>query len=311
MRDGIMSGSTEGSDRTGGPPAILEHLRSFAGEFEERFRELLKPAGDVPSTLRAAMVYTALAPGKRVRPYLVARCCDLVGGSRGKVWAPAAAVECIHSFSLIHDDLPAMDDDDLRRGRPTCHREFGEAVAILAGDALSILAFELLGAADFESATKARMVHVLATCAGWYGMIGGQTADVLGESQPPSLEMARYIHARKTAALFEASCRIGALAGGAERADEDRLGTFGRLFGEAFQIADDLLDLTATTETMGKRVGKDASAGKQTFPRCVGMDRSRKAALERADEASDLLALYGEAASDLRQLARYAADRNY
>ena len=286
-------------------------LKTFTVEFDRRFDRLLKPAGEVPPELLEAMRYTALLPGKRLRPYLVTRCCELVGGDRSDTWHVGAAIECVHAFSLIHDDLPAMDDDDLRRGRPSSHKQFGEALAILAGDALATLAFELLVRHSPNEQTAARTVLALADGAGWSGMIGGQTADVLGEAKPPSLALATYIHERKTASLFETACKLGAIVGGAEESAIAVLGRFGKLLGRAFQVADDLLDLTSTTDAMGKRVGKDAAAGKQTFPRCVGTKRSEEAARTCAEQAVAHLAPFDSEANDLRALANYVVDRNY
>ena len=299
------------SSGEGDASAFLDGLRAFAAEFDQRFETYLAPAGDVPDRLQQAMRYTALAPGKRLRPYLVARCCELVGGHRDDAWHAGAAVECIHAFSLIHDDLPAMDDDDLRRGRPTCHKQFDEAVAILAGDALSVLAFELLATHTPDPAVASRLVAALAQGAGWSGMIGGQTADILGETSPPALEIASYIHERKTAALFEASCRMGALCGRAREDNVTRLARYGKALGQAFQIADDLLDLTSTSAEMGKEVGKDEAAGKQTFPQCVGMERSRELAAGLVAAARTELEPFGPVASDLHSLATYVIARNY
>ncbi|MGB2987044.1 MAG: polyprenyl synthetase family protein [Phycisphaerae bacterium] len=285
-------------------------LGTFAAEFDRRFEEYLVPDGDAPAELVEAIRYSALAPGKRIRPYLVTRSCELVGGSRNDVWPVAAAVECVHAFSLIHDDLPAMDDDDLRRGRPTCHKQFGEATAILAGDALVVLAFELLARHVADEPPAGRMVLELATGVGWVGMIGGQTADIHGEGKPPVLQLVHYIHERKTARLFEISCRLGAMAGGGNPDAVTSLGHFGQLLGRAFQIADDLLDVTSTAEALGKEVGKDAKAGKQTFPRCVGSRESRAAAQDAIKAAIAALERFGPAADDLRTLAEYVIDRN-
>ncbi len=284
---------------------------AFADAFNQRFSAYLTPERDVPPRLTEAVQYSALAPGKRLRPYLVVRCCELVGGDRAHAWPVAAAVECIHAFSLIHDDLPAMDDDDLRRGRPTSHIQFGEAMAILAGDALVVQAFELLGRHVQDRPLAAELIHDLARAAGWSGMIGGQTADVLGEAEPPSLRLAEYIHHRKTAALFEVSCRMGARCGCGEPDRIARLSRFGQLLGRAFQIADDLLDVTANQAVMGKQVGKDAEVGKQTFPQCIGMEESQKAAREAVQTAAQELDPFGPAADDLRWVAEYTIDRNY
>ncbi|MBI4719126.1 MAG: polyprenyl synthetase family protein [Planctomycetes bacterium] len=291
--------------------AIADRLKRFATEFDARLAEYLGAFRDIPSELQEAMRYSALAPGKRVRPYLVVRCCELVGGRRADAWAPAAAVECVHAFSLIHDDLPAMDDDDLRRGRPTCHKQFGEALAILAGDALVVFAFELLATRMADPALAAAMVAELAGSAGGAGMIGGQAADILGESRPPEATLAAYIHDRKTASLFAAACRMGARAGRASPELIALLGGYGADLGRAFQIADDLLDLTATAQTLGKDCGKDERRGKQTFPRCVGREASRQAAQEAVQRAVSGLLRFGAAAYDLRELAAYVVHRNY
>ncbi len=287
-----------------------EFLRAFAVEFDRRLDGYLT-SGDVPAPLLEAVRYAALAPGKRIRPYLVMRCCELAGGSREAAWPAAAAIECVHAFSLVHDDLPAMDDDDLRRGRPTTHKQFSEALAILAGDALLALAFELVVRHTPDRAIAAEMVLELARQTGWSGMIGGQAADVLGEESPPDEELVQYIHERKTACLFEAACRLGAIAGGAKPELTDQLGRFGRHLGKAFQIADDLLDVTASTSALGKSAGKDASAGKQTYPRCVGVEASRARAADEVRASVAELGSFGPAADDLRQLAEFVASRNY
>ena len=288
-----------------------EGLHQFAAEFDPRFEAMVSPSEDVPGELLEAVRYSALAPGKRIRPFLVVRCCELAGGKRDAAWAAAAAIECIHAFSLIHDDLPAMDDDDSRRGQPSCHKKFGEATAILAGDALVVLAFELLVRHAADAGMAAKMVLELARGAGWSGMIGGQAADILGQSQPPTLSLAEYIHQRKTARLFETACRLGPIAGRASTAKIDALGHFGQMLGRAFQIVDDLLDVQARADDVGKRVKKDAQAGKQTFPRCVGIDGSRDAARAACDAAVTALHPFGTDAADLCALARYVVDRDF
>ncbi len=256
------------------------------------------------------MRYSALAPGKRVRPYLVTRSCELVGGTFEDALGAAAAVECVHAFSLVHDDLPAMDDDDLRRGRPTNHKVYGEALAILAGDALLAVAFELL-AREYAPARAGRLALELSRGTGWEGMIGGQVADIEGETQAPSLERVRYIHERKTAALIATACRMGAIAGGGDESAVEQLGCYGRHTGLAFQIADDLLDLTSTAEDLGKAVGKDARAGKQTYPACAGAPESRQAGLTAVAAAEAALAGFGPPANDLVELARFCMDRKH
>ncbi len=306
-----ISGEGDSGDGDSTRASLSGRLADFAAEFDRRFEEYLTPDGDVPPLLLEAIRYSALAPGKRLRPYLVVRCCELAGGAGAKAWPVAAAVECIHTFSLIHDDLPAMDDDDLRRGLPTCHRKFGEAAAILAGDALMVFAFELLARHVEDARLASGVIRELSRAAGWAGMIGGQSADVIGETEPPDLELAGYIHERKTAALFEVSCRLGAMIGGATQAEADRLARFGQMLGRAFQIADDLLDVTATQEVIGKQVRKDLGSGKQTFPRCVGIERSRLAARKTVEAAVAHLEGFAERADNLRALARYVVDRNY
>ena len=299
------------SSGEGGESTVQDRLKAFAAEFDRRFEKYLTPGEDVPPALVEAIRYSALAPGKRIRPYLVTRCCDLAGGCADEALPAAAAVECIHAFSLIHDDLPAMDDDDIRRGQPACHKKFGEAVAILAGDALVTLAFELLARQAKDRSCAAEMVSELAGATGWSGMIGGQTADVLGETQAPSIELAKYIHERKTASLFRAACRLGALGACADSGTVKSLGEFGQNLGQAFQIVDDLLDLTSTPELLGKKVRKDSSANKQTYPRCVGTEKSRATARDTANDAIAALESFGSEADDLRALADYVVSRNY
>jgi farnesyl diphosphate synthase len=203
-----------------------------------------------------------------------------------------------------------MDDDDLRRGQPTTHRKFDEATAILTGDALVVLAFELLSSQVPSCELAVKMVAELASATGCVGMIGGQSADLAGQSEPTSLDRTQMIHEQKTARLIAAACRLGAIAGGGDAVAVDRLGEFGTHLGRAFQITDDLLDVTASAGEMGKAVGKDAVAGKQTYPRCVGIDESRKAA--EGAVASAVVSLSGfAAADDLRSLAEYVVSRNY
>lgn len=291
------------------PTGIQQRLRSFADEADSRFELFVPPVAREDSKLAAALRYSMLAPGKRLRPFLVVRCCELVGGSRDAAWPVAAAVECVHAFSLVHDDLPAMDNDDLRRGRPTTHKQFDEATAILAGDALVVLAFELLASRVADATIAARLVSELARATGWAGMIGGQAADLEGEKSPPSIDLTRAIHDRKTAALFSAAARMGAMVGRGTDLQVDAVGTYGRHLGLSFQIADDLLDVTSTAEELGKTVGKDARAGKQTYPAGVGVPASREAAAAARDRAIDALSPLGDGAEDLRELARYVVSR--
>lgn len=284
-------------------------MEAWRCRFGPYFEAVLAGEGACCPELVEAVRYAALAPGKRIRPFLVGAGCELCGGTIEQGLPVAAAMECVHAFSLVHDDLPAMDDDDLRRGRPTCHKVFGEALAILAGDALLTLAFEILVTRTEASADRAALVYELARAAGWAGMIGGQAADILGESLAPSLDRVRLIHDRKTAALIAASCRMGAIAAGAAPALVDALGTYGRHLGRAFQIVDDVLDVTATAEELGKATTKDAEAGKQSYCRVVGVSASRQAAQEEIRLAEAALEPFGERADNLRELARFVLHR--
>jgi geranylgeranyl pyrophosphate synthase len=221
----------------------------------------------------------------------------------------AVAVECVHTFSLIHDDLPAIDDDDMRRGRPASHKQYGEALAILAGDGLLALSFEILAREMTDPSTTVALIRELANATGWQGMIGGEAADIEGERQPPDAARVARIHAAKTARLIEASCRLGALAA---RAGDDvltALGVCGRELGLAFQAVDDLLDVTADGDQMGKQTGKDELACKQTYPRAVGIEESRKLAAAASDRAIAALSPFGRRASRLVSLARFLMDR--
>ncbi len=291
--------------------ALAGRLTRWSAEFDRRFESLLTPDQNVPPQLVEAVHYSALAGGKRLRPFLVTRCCEICGGSAEDALPVAAAIECVHAFSLIHDDLPCMDDDDFRRGKPSNHKQFGEAVAILAGDALLALSFELI-ARHVSTSDRARAITLeLARASGWAGMIGGQAADIAGESQPVSLERVEYIHLRKTAKLFEVACRIGAIAAGAPQAAVAALAEYGGFLGLAFQIADDLLDVTASQDDMGKRVGKDVLAGKQTFPAAVGVEESRAAMTRAVDASVGALEMFSNEAKDLRTLASFVVQRQH
>jgi geranylgeranyl diphosphate synthase type II len=276
--------------------------------FEQAWPGFLTPPPGVDDQLAAAMRYTFEAGGKRLRPFLVLACCRVCGGNEASAMPAAVAIECVHTFSLIHDDLPAMDDDDLRRGKPTNHKVFGEAMALLAGDALLTLAFEILARyADPDRAPL--MIRTLSQGTGWQGMIGGQVADVLGEKLPPDRQRVEYIHRHKTACLLEASCRLGAIAAGATEGQLASLSAYGSHLGLAFQIADDLLDVVGSQEAIGKRVGKDAQANKQTYPAVVGVEASRQAALQASEAATRALADFGPQADDLRTLAEFVVNR--
>jgi geranylgeranyl diphosphate synthase type II len=300
-RTGLSSDKTE---------LVCRVLSDSAEQTERALRRYLQDLVDVPARLVEAMGYSLFAGGKRVRPGLVFATGRLFGAPDERLAPPAAAMECVHTFSLIHDDLPAMDDDDLRRGRPTNHKVYGEAMAILAGDALLSFAFEILTNHVVDTVLAAAMVRELATATGPTGMIGGQVADMEGEHQDVSEANVRYVHERKTAALIAASCKLGALAAGAADADVRAVGRFGYHLGLAFQLADDALDATATAEQLGKRAGKDTQAGKQTMVRLSGVEATMQAARGQVERALACLDPYGESAGPLRGLAEFVIQRS-
>jgi farnesyl diphosphate synthase len=268
-----------------------------------------------PARLVAAMRHALLAGGKRFRPFLVVECARLFlpqSDAEDGLWRVAAAVECLHTYSLIHDDLPAMDDDDLRRGKATVHRAFDEATAILAGDSLLTLAFDLLATwqAHADPAIRAELVAVLARACGVGGMAGGQMLDLAAEGETPDADEVRTIQLMKTGALFAAACEMGALWAGAGDDDRAALAGYGRMLGLAFQIADDLIDLHATAETAGKATGKDAGRGKATFVSVLGADQARGMLQRSVADSERCLERFGEAAQGLVAASRFAASRN-
>jgi geranylgeranyl diphosphate synthase type II len=232
------------------------------------------------------MRYAIFAGGKRLRPAVARAACHALGGSDDNALPAACALEMLHTYSLIHDDLPAIDDDDLRRGRPTCHRQFDEATAILAGDALQTQAFFVLAT---YAPRAALLVRELAEAAGTSGMVGGEIADIEAEGEPPDCARVELIHARKTAALFRAAAVMGGISAGAVRADLEALARYGTSLGLAFQIVDDVLDETSDAKTLGKSPGKDRAARKMSFPAAVGIDESRNRARAHAEEAKSAL----------------------
>ncbi|MCE5232147.1 MAG: polyprenyl synthetase family protein [Xanthomonadaceae bacterium] len=272
----------------------------------------LPPEGQPPADLHRAMRYAVLGGGKRLRPLLVYAAGAALDAADAALDAPACAVELIHAYSLVHDDLPAMDDDALRRGRPTCHVAFGEATAILAGDALQALAFELLAgdaASGLDAATRIEMLRVLGAACGAEGMAGGQALDLAAVGKTLTLAELERMHMHKTGALIRAAVRLGALAGGAGATTLGALDRYGHAVGLAFQVQDDILDVEGATEVLGKTAGKDAAAAKPTFPSILGMDASRRRLAELTDAALDALRPLGARAALLAELARYAAAR--
>ena len=272
----------------------------------------LPTESDLAIGIHEAMRYSVFAGGKRIRPVLVLESCRACGGADGDALPAACAVELIHTYSLIHDDLPAMDDDDLRRGRPTVHRAFGEAEAILAGDALHTLAFEVVAgrpSGERYAARRIDAVQVLATSAGVAGMVGGQMADLEAERAPVDAAGLEWIHRHKTGALLAASTEIGAILAGADKTARSAMARYGATLGLAFQIADDILDCTATAEDLGKTPGKDEIAGKATYPSLFGLDASRKRADALVDEALGALRPHRLLSPPLESLARFAVHR--
>lgn len=292
--------------------ALKLRLRTTAALVEAHLATCLGDRG-IPESLRVAMEYSLLAGGKRIRPVLCLTTAGLFGLEAASVLPFACAIECIHTYSLIHDDLPAMDDDDLRRGKPSSHKMFGEATAILAGDGLLTDAFDFMASAG-DTLPPARVLEALrlvARAAGASGMVGGQTLDMdYTGRNGVTLEELRAMHAMKTGALLRVACLSGAVLAGAGPDDCARIATYGEAVGAAFQIADDILDEVGDEAQLGKPVGSDAEQGKNTYPSLLGIDRSRELAQHEADRAIESLAPYtGDEAGFLRSLAHYIVDR--
>jgi geranylgeranyl diphosphate synthase type II len=268
--------------------------------------KLLPAASTQPASIHEAMRYSVFAGGKRIRPILCLEAARIFEGDVTPALHPASGIECIHTYSLIHDDLPALDNDDLRRGKPTCHKQFGEATAILAGDALLTLAFELVGATPVDAERRVAMLTEVATAAGTVnGMVGGQMADIEAEGKRIGAKMLEYIHRSKTAALIRASVTAGALCAGAPPKDVSRLRKFGETIGWAFQVTDDILDVEESSAALGKTAGKDVAQQKATYPALYGLPRSHEIATDLANKAIAALEPYGERASRLRQIAEF------
>ncbi len=281
---------------------------------------LLPPATQHPTSIHQAMRHSVFAGGKRLRPILCMEAGRMIA-ARSVAGVPigslppgieevGAALEMLHTYSLIHDDLPALDNDDLRRGRPTCHKAFGEAIAILAGDALQTQAYEVLAQIACPAEARVAIIQEIAHATGTIdGMIGGQVVDLEAEHKKPDLATLEYIHRSKTAALITASVVSGGTYAGAKAADIVRLRTYGQSIGLAFQIVDDVLDLTQTSEQLGKTAGKDAAAEKTTYPALFGIEESLRKADALVDQACAQLHEYGNAASTLKDLAHYLVER--
>jgi len=290
---------------------LHEYLSDLQSEVNASLSALLPAEDEDPPLIHRAMRYSVFAGGKRVRPILVLASGESLGGERSTLLHLGAAIEMMHTYSLIHDDLPALDNDDLRRGRPTCHKVFGEAIAILAGDALLTRCFQVLVELPgvTESARLAITREIACATGTIEGMIGGQVVDLESEGKPVTPEVLEYIHRSKTGALLTACTRCGALAARASRSQLESLTGFGRKIGLAFQVIDDILDVTATSEKLGKTAGKDQKVKKATYPALYGIAASRQKAQELIQGALEEIRDLGDRAELLRELARYVYSR--
>jgi geranylgeranyl diphosphate synthase, type II len=288
------------------------YLKERAQVVDQALDRLLPAEANAPETIHKAMRYSVFAGGKRLRPVLVIAGAEAVGGRMDDVMPTACALELIHTYSLIHDDLPAMDNDDFRRGRPTSHKVFGEAMAILAGDGLLTHAFRLIAdnwRPGMDAAVLRDVLVDVADAAGTDGMVGGQVADLEAEGRRIGADLLDYIHLHKTAALIRTSIRVGARLSGATAVQLQALSVAGADLGLAFQIVDDILDVTGTTEQLGKTAGKDQAQQKATYPAIHGLDASRARATALVDEALGALAPLGPPADPLRALAQFILER--
>ena len=290
------------------------YLKEKIALVDAALEQYLPREAERPQSIHKAMRYSIFAGGKRVRPVLMLAACEAIGGQIDKAMPAACAMEMIHTYSLIHDDLPAMDDDDFRRGRPTNHKVFGEAIAILAGDGLLTEAFKLMSdprfATGIDPAARLGVIHEIATCAGTYGMVGGQVVDMESEGKlDMDLPTVQYIHIHKTGALIKASVVAGALLSGADDKQLAAIRRYGEAAGLAFQIADDILDIEGTTEEIGKDAGSDEARGKATYPAVMGLAAAKQEAQAMMDEAMLALEPLGAAAEPLRAIARYIVER--
>jgi farnesyl diphosphate synthase len=295
---------------------FTKELERAAALVEQRLGELLARGASASgsgrgSRLADAMRYAALGGGKRLRPFLLIQSARLFGVEEARALDAACALECIHCYSLVHDDLPAMDDDALRRGRPTVHVAFDEATAILAGDALQTLAFEILSdpRTHDDAGVRAELILLLARAAGWHGMAEGQALDLAAGARPMDAGAVAAMQALKTGALFRFACEAGAVLGEASAKDRAALVAYGTAFGQAFQLADDLLDIEGKAEITGKAVAKDAEHGKATLVALLGAPAAKARLAALVEEARHALAPFGDQAETLREAARFVAER--
>ena len=290
---------------------LKQYLQSRRAWVEEALQQMLPWEHNPSPRLSAAMRHSLLDGGKRLRPMLVLACAEALGSAPKRFLPFACAMECIHTYSLIHDDLPAMDDDNLRRGRPTCHKQFDEATAILAGDALLTLAFELAAQpiAGVTAQVQLALLQLLAQGAGMAGMVGGQMLDMLSEKREISLEELQTVHACKTGALIRVACVAGAHLGGGTPEQRQRLADYGTAIGLAFQIIDDILDETGDSQLLGKATGQDRHSAKATYPRLLGLQASQQKAEQQVSKAITALETFSPQADPLRHLARFILTR--
>jgi len=291
---------------------LKHYLAVRQKEVDRALDRFLPKASTRPATIHKAMRYSLFAGGKRLRPILCLAAAEACGGKIGSALPLACAVECIHTYSLIHDDLPSMDNDDFRRGRPTCHKIFGDGIAVLAGDALLTIAFEIVSRAKPTSRyTMSILLRENAVAAGSQKLIAGQVSDLEAEGHKTDRAQLRYIHENKTAAILTTTVRLGAMSA---NADAKKLGAntkFGHALGLAFQIIDDILDVTQTSEKLGKSAGKDVAAKKATYPAVIGLDESRSEARRLTRQAHNALSIFGEKGEALHALANYLLEREY
>jgi geranylgeranyl diphosphate synthase, type II len=291
---------------------MKEYLAARQKLVDRSLDQFLPKANVRPRTIHKAMRYSVFAGGKRLRPILCLAAAECCGGSVEKALPLACAIECVHTYSLIHDDLPCMDDDDFRRGVPTSHKVFGDGIAVLAGDALLTFAFELVTLVPgWSRYSVSEIVGELAVAAGSQKLIAGQVVDLESEGKKISLPLLKFIHESKTAALLTTSIRLGAMSANAAPAQLRNLSEFGQALGLAFQVIDDILDVTQTTEKLGKSAGKDVAAAKATFPAVVGLERSRRTAKRLTEKARTALHPFGKKAEILHGLADYLLKRDY
>ena len=289
---------------------LPEFFEADRSRIEAALEKLLPIEDTPPPSIHQAMRYSVFAGGKRIRPILCYESARLFAGNPEAAVPVGCALEFIHTYSLIHDDLPALDNDDLRRGKPTCHKKFGEAIAILAGDGLLTLAFRTLANTPIEAERRVRIIAEVGAAAGTVrGMVGGQVADLEAEGSPVSAAMLEYIHQSKTAALIRAAIVTGAISGGASDSDVARLGRFGENIGWGFQVVDDILDVEESSASLGKTAGKDQTQKKATYPALYGLEKSREIAASLEAEALRELDSYGGRAARLRQLAEFLVAR--